>query len=529
MVNRETCFCWCFWDLEVPYSDIAAAGVEDIVLRAMDEAMNIQPRDMYWSVLGMMNNPWFRVALRKETLENGTIKIRFEHPTQPALMKGGWMDRVKKNGGDLTGANWGERDSSSLNTPQEPKPVVETVKMTNDSISRTIEIAEFLSHSSKECGAWFVVEDEVYTGTPFLSAHPGGEKSILVVGGTDCTEEFQAIHSETAKNMMPKYHVGTLSTAAKAALANAGSSPSTTASTDARPIFLEDSRYINSKLLSKEIVSHDTVILRFALDHPSQVLGLPVGQHIMIKTPVDGKAVIRAYTPISHTAGSLDLLIKVYRDLGVPGQRGGVMSQALDRLQPGIDSVAVKGPVGRFTYLPPDLRKPDRNNVEFVGVARKVNKFLMVCAGTGITPIYQVLEAVAAESADSEVRCFVAYGNRNEDDMLCRDELDRLFSIPGARQRIQLVHTLSGTKSAGLVATAAGAPVRKGRVSLDLVTEGYKWLTEGTAREVGDMMVLLCGPEGLENGVKQWVGQRASEWGLRVPESKGEDGDLCIF
>ena len=387
MINRETCFCWCFWDLQVPYSDIAAANVDDIVLRAMDEAMNIQPRDMYWSLLGMMNNPWFRIALRKETLENGTIKVRFEHPTQPALMKGGWMERVKKEGGNLTGANWGERDPSSLNTPQEPNPAAETVKMTNDSISRIIEITEFLSHSSKECGTWFVVEGEVYTGTPFLSAHPGGEKSILVVGGTDCTEEFQAIHSETAKNMMPKYHVGTLSAAARTALANTSSPSSTTTSTDSRPIFLEESRYLNSKLLSKEIVSHDTVILRFALDHPSQILGLPVGQHIMIKTPVDGKPVIRAYTPISHTTGSLDLLIKVYRDLGTPGRRGGVMSQALDRLKPGVDSVAVKGPVGRFTYLPPNQRKSDKCNVGFVGVARKVNKFLMVCAGTGITPI----------------------------------------------------------------------------------------------------------------------------------------------
>lgn len=72
------------------------------------------------------------------------------------------MERVKNEGGDLTGVNWGERDPSSLNTPQEPKQAAETVKMTNDSVSRIIEIAEFLSHSSKECGAWFSVEGEVF-------------------------------------------------------------------------------------------------------------------------------------------------------------------------------------------------------------------------------------------------------------------------------------------------------------------------------------------------------------------------------
>ena len=58
---RESCFCWCFWDLDIPTSQLQAAN--DIMVRAMDEAMMVQPRDMYWSVLGMMNNPWFRVVI----------------------------------------------------------------------------------------------------------------------------------------------------------------------------------------------------------------------------------------------------------------------------------------------------------------------------------------------------------------------------------------------------------------------------------------------------------------------------------
>ena len=86
--------------------------------------------------------------------------------------------------------------------------------MTNNSVSRIIEIAEFLSHSSKECGAWFSVEGEVFPLTLV-------ERSLFSLWGVPTgTKEFQAIHSETAKNMMPKYHVGTLSAAAKAALAN---------------------------------------------------------------------------------------------------------------------------------------------------------------------------------------------------------------------------------------------------------------------------------------------------------------------
>lgn len=47
---RETCFAWCFWDIDLKIEDMAMAG--DVMVRAMDESMNVQPRDMYWSVLG---------------------------------------------------------------------------------------------------------------------------------------------------------------------------------------------------------------------------------------------------------------------------------------------------------------------------------------------------------------------------------------------------------------------------------------------------------------------------------------------
>jgi nitrate reductase (NAD(P)H) len=36
--------CWCFWSLEVPVSKLAKSHV--IQVCAMDEAMNVQPRDM---------------------------------------------------------------------------------------------------------------------------------------------------------------------------------------------------------------------------------------------------------------------------------------------------------------------------------------------------------------------------------------------------------------------------------------------------------------------------------------------------
>ena len=55
---------------------------------------------------------------------------------------------------------------------------------------------------------------QVYDGTPFLKDHPGGADSILLVAGTDATEEFNAIHSEKAKKQLLQYQIGKLASSA---------------------------------------------------------------------------------------------------------------------------------------------------------------------------------------------------------------------------------------------------------------------------------------------------------------------------
>lgn len=186
---RDTCLCWIFWSLDVPVSSLSNA--EDIVVRAMDDSMNIQPRDTYWSVLGMMHNSWFRIAIRKEA---GGQVLRFEHPTQPALQKGGWMERVNNEGGDLLDLNWGEMtDKSESTAAVAVKKVKKNVAiLTNSSVTRIIDIDELRKHDKSD-EPWFVVNGEVYDGTGFLKEHPGGATSIIVAAGLDATDEFMGI------------------------------------------------------------------------------------------------------------------------------------------------------------------------------------------------------------------------------------------------------------------------------------------------------------------------------------------------
>ncbi|KAJ5097203.1 hypothetical protein N7456_007924 [Penicillium angulare] len=457
MWKRESCFCWSFWSLDIPVSDLENSGA--LLVRAMDEGMMVQPRDMYWSVLGMMNNPWFRVTITKE---NNCLK--FEHPTHPARA-GGWMEKVKKAGGDLTNGNWGERVQGEA--PVEVEPVKE-VNMKKEGLSRQIDLQELKANSSAE-KPWFVVNGEVYDGTAFLEGHPGGAISITTSAGLDVSEDFLAIHSETAKLMMPDYHIGTLDKASLEALNNNAAETSS----EPRPTFLQSTAWGKMKLSEIKTVSWDTRIFVFDLEHDKQTLGLPIGQHLMIKVPdlTTKESIIRSYTPISETSleGKLELLVKIYFPTdGIPG---GKMTLALDALTLGAE-IACKGPTGRFEYL-------GNGRVTISGKERKVRSFKMICGGTGITPIFQVLRAIMQDPEDPTT-CVVLDGNRLEEDILCRAELDAYVALDS--RKCTVVHTLS---------KAADAWVgRRGRISEKLIQE-YAMPEE-------ESMVILCGPEAME-------------------------------
>ncbi|KAG0649482.1 Nitrate reductase [Hyphodiscus hymeniophilus] len=482
---RETCFAWCFWDIDLKVEDMATSS--DIMVRAMDESMNVQPRDMYWSVLGMMNNPWFRVAIAKE----GEF-LRFEHPTQPALMPGGWMERVKAKGGDLANGFWGEK----VDGEGEKGAIVEEqteIKMTNDSVDRKVLIDELRTHNT-DAEPWFVVNGQVYDGTAFLEGHPGGATSIIGAAGQDATDEFMAIHSETAKGMMPNYHIGSLDEKARTILATGETAFE---STGPRPIFLQPKAWTKAILSTKTQISSDTRIFSFALEHEDQVIGLPTGQHLMIRLrdPVTREAIIRSYTPMSEKddKGVLRILVKVYFD--TIERPGGKMTKALDSIPIG-HFVEFKGPIGKFEYL-------GKGKCEIGGKPRTIKKFIMICGGSGITPIFQVLRAILKNKEDM-TRCLVLDGNRLEEDILCREDMELL--LKGNEDRCRLLHLLSKASDSwtGL----------RGRIGKDLL-ENEVGNYNG---KNGEELVLICGPGALEKSVHGFL--NAMGW---------KDEDLLFF
>lgn len=202
---------------------------------------------------------------------------------------------------------------------------------------------------------------------------------------------------------------------------------------------------------------------------------------LRVRDPVEREAIIRSYTPISNitSQGSLDVLIKLYLD--TEGRKGGAMSKALNALPIG-HGVDFKGPIGKFTYY-------GRGLCSINGNEKRVRKFAMICAGSGITPIYQVFRAVMRDKEDTTT-CTVLNGNRLIEDILCREDLNAL--LRGNEHRGEVIYTLTRAPE--------GWTGLKGRINAELVGRH--------CRRCEDTMVLVCGPEALEKSVHKALGEQ---------------------
>jgi nitrate reductase (NAD(P)H) len=295
--------------------------------------------------------------------------------------------------------------------------------------------------------------------------------------------------------MMQDYHIGSLDEASRAILQNDEELPSE--ASEPREVFLQSKTWTKAILSSKQEISSDTRIFNFTLEHENQSIGLPIGQHLMmrLRDPVTREAIIRSYTPISEGTdkGLLRVLVKVYFD--TKERAGGKMTKALDAIPAG-HFVDFKGPIGKFEYL-------SRGHCTIGGKLRFVKRFIMICAGSGITPIFQVLRAVLKDP-EGQTRCLVLDGNRLEEDILCKEDMDAL--VNGKEDRCRLLYSLTqpGEGWQGL----------KGRISKELLEKEVSICKA----QNGEELVLICGPKALEKSVHGFLNDMG--W---------KDDDLLFF
>ena len=244
---------------------------------------------------------------------------------------------------------------------------------------------------------------------------------------------------------------------------------------------------LHLQLIDKAKLNHDIVVFRFALPRADQTLGLPLGQHILLSFPSasERKGVVqRAYTPVSPTGerGFVDFLIKLYPS--------GKMSNHLNQLRIG-DSIHTKGPQGKLNYVGRGLfqirRKGQHDQVQLSNIG-------MVAGGSGLTPMFQILQAVANDPED-HTQVSLLYANKTEGDIALRAKLEHFART---RSNIHVHFTLDQPPPDGWEGFS-------GFVTQDM-------LEQTMPAAAPDSMIFVCGPPPM---VRKAVVPAALQMGFR--------------
>lgn len=252
-----------------------------------------------------------------------------------------------------------------------------------------------------------------------------------------------------------------------------------TASGERKVLALSPGSFQEYPLIQKTVLSHNSAVFRFGLPRPNDVLGLPIGQHIQITANINGKDILRSYTPTSidsDASGFFELLIKVYEQ--------GNISKHIDSLKLG-DLLKVKGPRGHFQY--------EKN---------KWAHLCMIAGGTGITPMFQIIKAICTTPGDN-TKVTLLYGSITEEDILLRQELDKLAA---GNPNVEVVYFLNE------------APAQweggVGFITGDVLAERFP-------KPAADVKLLLCGPPPMVSALKRASHEQG--WEKAKPVSKADD------
>lgn len=166
---------------------------------------------------------------------------------------------------------------------------------------------------------------------------------------------------------------------------------------------LSPTKFTNFKLSAITKLTPNTNLYRFDFPNKGDQLGLVVASCLVVKEKIDGKVIVRPYTPVSKNSetGHVDLIVKAY-----PAPWG-KMGRHLESMKVG-DELAFKGPFKKFEYK--------ANSKKSIG---------MIAGGTGITPMLQVVREILENPRD-RTQVHLIFANETEQDIILRNQLDAL-------------------------------------------------------------------------------------------------------
>lgn len=242
---------------------------------------------------------------------------------------------------------------------------------------------------------------------------------------------------------------------------------------------LNKDQFVEFTLKEIKPYNHDSATFVFELPDNKKP-GMSTASAVVVKAVGDGlkddkgKDVIRPYTPITSpdTPGHMDFLIKKYP--------GGLMATHMHSMKPG-DKLGIKGPIAKFPYK--------ANEFESIG---------MIAGGSGITPMWQVMQDIAKDPSD-KTKVTLIYTNRTEQDILLREKFDELAKKD---DRFTIVY--------GLDKLPKGFGGFEGYVTPELIT---KYLPKP---ELGSKTKLfVCGPPPQVEAISGRKGPKGSQGELK--------------
>eukprot|EP00038_Savillea_parva_P007199 m.168556 g.168556 ORF g.168556 m.168556 type:complete len:338 (-) comp12972_c0_seq1:60-1073(-) len=235
------------------------------------------------------------------------------------------------------------------------------------------------------------------------------------------------------------------------------------------------SDFVELKVAGSRQVSPDSTVLTFRLpeDGPATLehAGIPSG--IKVRKTLQGVLLDKSYSPITTpwTRNTFDLLVKQY-----PPVKGGGLGHYLFHLKEG-DTAEVRFKPERFFWGQPY-------------VPNRWKHILMVGAGTGIAPLFQMAASILELEGDT-TRMSVITCNRSEDHVLMGHELDALAAThPDRIQHYPLLDDPPNDWPAW--------PNRSGRITADDIVHVLSRVEGGLP---SPRTALVCGPDGFLDAV----------------------------
>ena len=224
----------------------------------------------------------------------------------------------------------------------------------------------------------------------------------------------------------------------------------------------DPNEWVSLPLMSYEQVNHNTRTLKFALPTEDHVIGLNVASALLTKYqgPNDEKPTIRPYTPISdeNAKGYVELMVKKYPN--------GPMSTHITEMEKN-QRLLFKGPIEKYKY--------EANKHDTIG---------LIAAGTGITPMYQLIRAVMNNPKD-KTKIILITANISEEDILLKHEFERL----------EQEHPLQFRAFYVLEKAPSDWPGTGGRISKELLKTVFP------GPDAQNFKAFICGPPGFYSAV----------------------------